>query len=129
MPAIVLLVGLACLWWSGCGGKYAKSYRILGDPAKSVLVPPGIRKLDGNKKTFAVRKSVREPDCPSTNQGLRVRVRRNAVKVAIRQEALETSPPGWLSRWANILSDRGCLPQDGRSMFVRRVLEAFPLGV
>lgn len=127
--AITLSVGLACLWWSGCGGKFVESYRILGDPAKPVLVPPGVRKLHGNTKTFAVRKPVREPDCASPKHGIRVRVRRNAVKVAIRQETLEASPPGWLSRWADILSDRGCLPHSGRSVFVRRVLEAFPLGV
>ena len=127
--AIAISIGLACLWRSGCGGRSVESYRILGDPAKPVLVPPGVRKLHGNKKTIVVRKSVREPDCASRDQGIRVKVRRDAVKVAIRQETLEASPPSWLSRLADILSDRGCLPHDGRSVFVMRALEAFPLGV
>lgn len=127
--AISLAIGLACLWSSGCGGKFVESYRILENPAKPVLVPPGVQKLHGNKRTFSVRKSMREPDCAFPKQGITARVRRSTVKVEIRQEALEASPPGRLSRWADTLSDRGCLPRDSRGEFVRRVLEAFPLGV
>ena len=127
--AVAVSAGLACLWWSGCGAKYAESYRILGDPAKPVLAPPGVTKLHGNQKQFVVRPTRRKPDCPSPGRGINLRVRRNTVKISIRKEALEASRPGWLARWADTLSDRGCLPHDGRGVLVRRIVEAFPLGV
>ena len=94
-----------------------------------MLVPPGVQELHGNKTEFAVRPATRDPDCAATKQGIELRAGHDAVKVSVRQHTLKASPPGWLSRWADDLSDRGCLPRDGRGLFVRRILEAFPLGV
>ena len=92
-------------------------------------MPPGIQKVQGNETEFAIQPTMRDPDCVAPNPGTKLRVRRDKVKVSIRQQTLKASPPGWLSRWADALSDRGCLPRDGRGAFVRRILEAFPLGV
>ena len=92
-------------------------------------MPPGVQKLHGNETEFAVQPAMRDPDCAAPRQGIKLSVRRDTVKVSIRQQTLKASPPGWLSRWADTLSDRGCLPRDGRGVFVRRILEAFPLGV
>lgn len=49
------------------------------------------------------------------------------VKVSIQQRALAGRPSGWLSRWADTLSDGGCLPGGERHSFVTRILESFPL--
>ena len=92
-------------------------------------MPPGVQKLHGNETEFAVQPAMRDPDCAAPRQGIKLSVRRDTVRVSIRQQTLKASPPGWLSRWADTLSDRGCLPRDGRGVFVRRILEAFPLGV
>ena len=129
LRAITISLGLACLGLCGCGAKNAATYRILGDAAAPLLVPPGVQELHRNETEFAVQPTMRDPDCEPPKRGIRLRVRRDAVKVSIRQETLKASPPGWLSRWADTLSDRGCLPRDGRGAFVRRILEAFPLGV
>ena len=126
---MAISLGLVGLWLCGCGAKHAATYRILGDSAAPVLVPPGVQKLHGNKTEFAVRPAVRDPDCAAPGRGIELRARHDTVKVSIRQQNLRASPPGWLSRWADDLSDRGCLPRDGRGGFVRRILEAFPLGV
>lgn len=92
-------------------------------------MPPSVQKLHGNETEFAVQPTLRDPDCVAPKPGIELSVRHGAVKVSIRQQTLKASPPGWLSRWADTLSDRGCLPRDGRGVFVRRILEAFPLGV
>ena len=129
LRAIAISLGLVGLWLCGCGAKRAATYRILGDSAAPVLVPPGVQKPHGNKTEFAVQPAIRDPDCAAPRRGIELRVRHDTVKVSIRQQDLRASPPGWLSRWADDLSDRGCLPRDGRGLFVRRILEAFPLGV
>ena len=129
LRAVAISLGLVGLWLCGCGAKHAATYRILGDSAAHVLVPPGVQKLHGNKTEFAVRPAVRDPDCAAPGRGIELRARHDTVKVSIRQQNLRASPPGWLSRWADDLSDRGCLPRDGRGGFVRRILEAFPLAV
>ena len=54
---------------------------------------------------------------------------RNKVRVSIRQQAFAGRQGGWLSRWADALGDKGCLPPGSEHRFVRTVLEAFPLGV
>lgn len=127
--AVAISLGLAGLWLCGCGAKHASTYRILGDAQAPLLVPPSVQKLHGNETEFAVQPTLRDPDCVAPKPGIELSVRHGAVKVSIRQQTLKASPPGWLSRWADTLSDRGCLPRDGRGVFVRRILEAFPLGV
>lgn len=72
---------------------------------------------------------MRDPDCAVPTPGIKLSVGHDSVKLSIRRQTLKASPPGWLSRWADTLSDRGCLSHDGRGVFVRRILEAFPLGV
>lgn len=129
LRVIAILLGLVGLWLCGCGAKHPATYRILGDSAAPLLVPPGVQKPHGNKTEFAVQPAIRDPDCAAPRRGIELRVRHDTVKVSIRQRNLRASPPGWLSRWADDLSDRGCLPRDGRGGFVRRILEAFPLAV
>lgn len=127
--AVAISLWLAGLWLCGCGAKHASTYRIVGDAEAPLLVPPGIQKLHGNETEFTVRPAMRDADCVAPKPGIKLRVRRDTVKVSIRQQTLKASPPGWLSRWADTLSDRGCLPSDRRGVFVRRILEAFPLRV
>ena len=127
--AVAISLGLAGLWLCGCGARHASTYRIVGDAEAPLLVPPGVQKLHGSETEFAVQPTLRDPDCVVPTPGIKLRVGHDSVKVSIRQQTLKASPPGWLSRWADTLSDRGCLSHDGRGVFVRRILEAFPLGV
>lgn len=127
--AAAILFGVIWLSSLGCAARGHGTYRVLDRPDWAVLVPPDVRGLYGNSETLTLRPATRQTECPAPGPGIEVTAGRNKVKVSIRQEAFAGRQGGWLSRWADALGDKGCLPRGGEQRFVRTVLEAFPVGV
>ena len=127
--AAAVLFGAIWLSSLGCAARGHGTYRVLDRPDRAVLVPPDVRVLYGNSETLTLRPATRQTECPAPGPGIHVTAGRNKVKMSIRQDAFAGRQGGWLSRLADELGDKGCLPRGGEQRFVRTVLEAFPVGV
>ena len=127
LAATALLCGLA--WIASCGSGIPRmaSYRIVDSLGKATLLPPETVPNQTEWKRFPIRIPDINADCALREQGIRVEVRGNRGHVFIQRDTLTARPPGWLPRWVDLLSERGCLPLSQRRPFVRTVLESYPL--
>ncbi len=75
-----------------------------------------------------MRPRMAKPTCMSDEfADIRTTRQGETVRVSVDQNNLAAHPPGWLARWVDSLSDRGCLPYDERQHFMRNVMDTFPL--
>ncbi len=124
---VALACGALLLSALGCAGRRAAAYRIVGEPRNALLAPPGVQDLSVDLRTFTVRPPDRHADCRLEEPGIAVVKRRRKYRISIARETLTARPPGWLTRWTDLFSERGCLAPSRSGPLATRIAQSFPL--
>ena len=120
----ILACGVLLLGSCGCA---SRSYRLLGERANALLVPPGVKDAASSSRTFTIRTPNEQADCGLEESGLAIVRRGRAIKISVDRATLTASSPGWLDRWSDLLRERGCIPEEQRRSLVSRIAQSFPL--
>lgn len=122
-----LALALAWLSSSGCAARQSSAYQLVDQGQKAILIPPGPVPRSGKPRQVMIRTPAGGVDCTLQESSVSVEKRGRSLHVTTRRNSLPAGSPGWLARWADTLSDNGCLPRSKAGPFARRVMEAFPL--
>ena len=130
-PILRLGLAISLVWLSssGCATRRSGSYQLLELAQKPILIPPGPVQQSDKLRPVAIRTAAEGVDCALHENGVRVKKRGRTLHLWTHRSTLPAGQPGWLVRWADTLSDNGCLPRSQASPFARRVMESFPLEV
>lgn len=122
-----LALAVAWLSSSGCAARQSSAYQLVAQGQKAILIPPGSVSLSSKPRQITIRTPAGGVDCAFQESSVRVEKRGRLLHVATKRSTLPAGSPGWLARWADTLSDNGCLPRSQAGPFARRVMESFPL--
>lgn len=122
-----LALAVAWLSSSGCAARQSSAYQLVAQGQKAILIPPGPAPRSGKPRQVTIRTLAGGVDCALQERSVRVEKRGRSLHITTRRNSLPTGSPGWLARWADTLSDNGCLPRSQAGPFARRVMESFPL--
>ena len=110
---------------SGCAVR--QTYRLVGQDASRILIPPGISKPNVGQRTFTAEIAPGHGSCASAEGAVAIQPRHGRLRVTVTRDPLLKRPPGWLSVWTAQGEAQGCIAAGEGLKLAARIVESLPL--
>jgi hypothetical protein len=125
MSRVLAAALLLSIVTAGCAVR--QTYRLVKPGAGSVLIPPGISRLDVRQRTFTVDIAAGRGSWAPAAGAISIQSRRGRVRATVIRDPLLKQPPGWLSAWTAQAESQGCIAAGEGLKLAARIVESLPL--
>jgi len=112
---------------AGCAVRKPQTYRLTTQSSGPILIPPGVATAEWSR--VAIRPGVPRGrgTCPSNGGAIEIRRRGGEVRLVVNRDELLRQPPGWLSHWAALAEEQGCVAAGEGTVLALRIVESVAL--